>query len=210
MKKIRRIRLVEEVIDEAGNVLNERILNEELRMDYANISACANYLIQFFYKTDKKYSCTRTKIEKLLSILAFRYASKGITLFDDPIYWDKSTPVMRELVVFYTFDIYDQNRPMADENKVIAPDELKGENDVDIPDSYVVRAIIPDEVIKDIEDLFYNFGAYSSYDLTMLLKPIVNYEGVCRPDNSIDLEAIAHLDKNQFLDNKVVEFIFKK
>ena len=74
----------------------------------------------------------------------------------------------------------------------------------------MVRAIIPDEVMKDIEELFYNFGAYSSYDLTMLLKPIVECEGVCRADSSIDLGAIANLDKNQFPNNKVVEFIFKK
>jgi len=209
MKKIRRKRVYEEIIDEAGNILEKRTL-EELMLGYANISACANYLIRFFFKTDKKYSCTRTKIEKLLSILAFRYASKGITLFDGSIYWDRSTTVMRELVLFYTFDIYDQKRTMADENKIIAPHELKEENDVDIPDVYMVRAIISDEVTKDIEVLFYNFGAYSSYDLTMLLKPIVEYEGVCRADSSIDLEAIARLDKNQFPDNKVVEFIFKE
>ena len=41
-----------------------------------------DYLISLFYKTNKKYSCSRTKIGKLLSILEFKYARMK-TLVDD-------------------------------------------------------------------------------------------------------------------------------
>jgi hypothetical protein len=53
---------------------------------HANLRECMNYLIQLFYKTDKRYSCTRSKISKLLSILAFKYAVYSIQLFDEKIF----------------------------------------------------------------------------------------------------------------------------
>lgn len=210
IKKRRRKIIVEEIIDEEGNILVEtyregKILGYE---GYADFISCTNYLIQFFFKTEKKYSCTRMKIGKLLSILAFRYECKGIQLFDEVIYWDICNTVINQLTLFYPIDTYYQKNPMDDANKIIDPDELK--EGIDIPDFYKVKLTIPDEVMKDIEELFYNFGAYDSYDLTRLLKPIVQHEGICRPNGSIDLEAIANLDKNHFPDNKVVEFIFKK
>lgn len=43
----------------------KQIMNVKLR-------AIVNYLIGFFYVTEKKYSCSITKIGKLLSILAFK------------------------------------------------------------------------------------------------------------------------------------------
>lgn len=209
VKKRRRKIIVEEIIDEKGNILEETYREEKILgyEGYADFNSCANYLIQFFFKTEKKYSCTRMKVGKLLSILAFKYAVKGIELFYETIYWDICNIIINELKLFYPIDCYYQKNPMDDANKIIDPHELKEE--IDISDFYKVKLTIPDEVMKDIEELFYNFGAYDSYDLSRLLKPIVGCEGICRPDGSIDLEAIAHLDKNQFPDNKVIEFIFK-
>ena len=46
-------------------------LMKELHTDLEKATC---YLVQFFYKTGRLYSCTRTKLRKLLSIVAFVYA----------------------------------------------------------------------------------------------------------------------------------------
>ena len=221
--KMRKLRttIIEELIDHDGKVMKEtykKVYEKEISAPnevcanpdrYVKLMGCANYLIQFFYKTDKKYSCTRSKIGKLLSILAFKYAVKGIELFDEPIYrWSKCGTLIKgtNRVFSDVYVSYDM-RPKQDAKKVIHPYEVNEE--INVPNQYEKIYEIPCEVMKDIEDVFYNFGAYSQDDLSELLNPIVEYEGVCHGD-IVDLEAIARLDKNQFPDNKVVEFIFKK
>lgn len=209
MKRIRRRIVVEEIIDEKGNVLEEtsREVHVLGSVGYANFMSCTNYLIQFFLKTEGKYSCTRMKLGKLLTILACKYARKGIELFSDPIYWDKVGVSIYELKLFYGIDIYPAKKTVWDNNKVIDYHTLK--KDVQIPEYYKLICKIPDDVAKEIEDLFYNFGAYSSADLTMLLKPIMEYEGVCGNDGMIEFEVVESLDKKQFFNNKVAEYIFK-
>ena len=51
----------------------------------ANVLGAANYLAQLFIKCDGKYGCTKTKIEKLLSIANLIYMKKGELLFDENI-----------------------------------------------------------------------------------------------------------------------------
>ena len=169
-----------------------------------------NYLIQLFYKTDQKYSCTKTKIGKLLSILAFKYAVKEIELFDEKIYrYPKCGTLIKELGVRIPLDVYrrDFDEKDNDGKKMISVDELK--HGTFIPKSYRDISMCYSWEREAIEDLFLNFGAYSTSDLADELNPIVEYKGICEPDGSINLEAIAHLDKNQFPNNKVVEYIFK-
>ena len=55
----------------------------ELNANLKDVTSC---LIRMFYQTDKKYSCTQTKLGKMLSILAFRYAINGEKLFNESIY----------------------------------------------------------------------------------------------------------------------------
>lgn len=172
------------------------------------VDECANYLIQFFYKTDKRYSCTRTKIGKLLSIVAFKYAIK----YDENIFpWDiyrypECGTLIASVQHYVDRDVYFAY-PYVNSKKSISRNELN--ENADIPNRYKEVSNISPRLKKDIEDVFFTFGAYSQVDLSEELNPIVEYKGICRPDGSIDLEAIASLDKNQFPDNKVVEYILK-
>lgn len=55
---------------------------------YKKISAfdAANYIIRLYYKTGEKYRCTKSKVEKLLSIAGFAYMAKnGEPLFEQDI-----------------------------------------------------------------------------------------------------------------------------
>ena len=72
-----------------------------------NLEQAANYLIQLFYKTGKKYSCTRTKIGKLLSIVAFSYARKNSLCFNEKIFkYDECGTIINELEAHVDREIY--------------------------------------------------------------------------------------------------------
>jgi len=181
-----------------------------MKSAHANLRGCANYLIQLFYKTDKRYSCTRSKIGKLLSILAFKYACKGIKLFEETIdRWPNCGTFIKETRFLVPVDVYvrDIDAVNPDGKKMIAGVELN--HNACIPEFHQnISGLLPN-LKRDIEDVFFYFGAYSQVDLSDELNPIVEYGRVCRPDGSVDLNEIAHLDKNLF-PNNVVEYIFKR
>lgn len=79
------------------------LANSKSKMQNSNLrlKEITYYLIQQFYKTGEKYSCTQTKLGKLLSILAFKYARNGQKLFDTPIY--KYPPRCGTLIKALTF-----------------------------------------------------------------------------------------------------------
>lgn len=171
------------------------------------VEECANYLIQLFYKTDKRYSCTRTKIGKLLSILAFKYAvQKDECLFPLEIYrYPKCGTLIIGIQMYVDRDVY-HRYPYDNSKKRISRKELK--ENVDIPDSYKEIQSLSEEVKKDIEDVFFTFGAYSQEDLSEELNPIVEYEGICENNDRINLDNLILLI-GKLPGNKVVDYIFK-
>ena len=60
---------------------------------HADLKEIANYFIELFKATGSKYSCSRTKLSKLISIVAFVYAKKDEKLFDEKIYKYKTDSV---------------------------------------------------------------------------------------------------------------------
>lgn len=172
------------------------------------VDECANYLIQFFYKTNKRYSCTRTKIGKLLSILAFKYAVKyDENIFSWEIYrYPGCGTLIAGLQCYVDRDVYFAY-PYDNSKKRISRNELN--ENADIPDRYKDVSNLDPKLKEEIENVFFTFGAYSQSDLSDELNPIVEFNGICRHDGSIDLDAVANLDKNQFRGNKVVEYMFK-
>ena len=171
------------------------------------IEECANYLIQFFYKTEKRYSCTRTKIGKLLSILAFKYAAKDELLFLEEIYrYPNCGTAIKELRCEVERDVY-INYPYEDGKKRIHKREVKA--NVDILRMCSDTSLLKPEIKEDIEDVFFNFGAYSPSDLSDVLNPIVEYEGICNSEGIIDLEKIILLH-DKLPGNKVLDYIFNR
>ena len=170
---------------------------------------CMNYLILLFYKTETKYSCSRTKLAKLLSILAFKYARKNRRIFLGSIYrYPECGTAIKELSLYCPRDVYLASG-YEDDKKVIPLDEMHWDIITPIEDKDF--ASLSSDIKKAIEDVFYNFGAYSQVQLGECLNPIVEYEGVCKPDGSINLNQIAKLgihDLNDMGSNEVIDYIF--
>lgn len=195
--------VVQELVEETGNQENTK--------KYYGIIDLANYLKLLFYKTNKKYSCTRTKIGKLLSILAFKYARKNSRVFLNDIYrYPQCGTYIRELSVFCERDEYIMPKYM-DNNMEMSLEEIDW--NIITPMDNKDFTHIPLNLRKEIEVIFCKFGAYSQMRLGECLNCIVDYEGVCASDQIVNLDRIAELsihDINKIGRNKVIDYIFSE
>lgn len=169
-----------------------------------------DYLISLFYKTNKKYSCSRTKIGKLLSILEFKYARmKKHRVFLRDIYrYPNCGTAIHGLIVECERDVYRMIK-YSDNNKKIAFSEINF--NVITPMESKDFSWIPLEIRKEIQRVFCNFGAYTPKRLGDCLNPIVEYDGVCEQDGVINLDRIAELtihDIKNMGSNEVIDYIF--
>ena len=176
-----------------------------------NLNHAANYLVQLFYKTNQRYSCTRTKIGKLLSIVAFKYAREGKLAFAETIYkYDHCGTAIKEVMhrfrdrEIYSLCVYKDNaKPITD----------KLNEKAYIPDNFSNIEALSDEAKEIIESVFFSFGAFSPADLGECINPIVNLDGVTIADNHINISEIAKLYLNDFpaehLNNPLLKFLLE-
>lgn len=193
---------------------DEDLYTGEKRMDKlnTNLSHVANYFVQLFYKTGQKYSCTQTKIGKLLSVLAFLYARKGKILFNETIYRYKGCgAVIDNLKAVVTDrDVYLKSQFEDFDGEITEDiiDTLFGELDESLNTYRDISSISP-ELKDDIEKVFRKFGAHSAYSMGQLINPIVNHNGVADENDAIDLEVIMSLNKDDFGEsNELIEYLF--
>lgn len=174
-----------------------------------HIKSLTYYLVSLFFKTGRKYSCTSTKIGKILSILAFKYAYNGILLFDAEIKKYENCGTIIEDSCFWVYpDEYICGK--AQNNKKYILDELK--EPVDLPYNLYYRYEqlcqydIPSYIKKDVEEVFRYFGAYSKEDLSEVLNPIVDMltTECC---GKIDLSKISDIIDEVAQDNEVIKYI---
>lgn len=175
---------------------------------HANLKDCALYLTKLFYKTGKKYSCSQTKLGKLLSIAAFVCARRREKLFDENIYkYDDCGTAIKGLLLYFDRERYVLYKYSDERTKIcdclfdesLVPDELRN---IQEPSDYI-KSII--------DDVFINFGAYNARDLGCCLNPIVLHEGVTNSDNIIDLQQIYFLKQEEFSNcpnNDVIIYLF--
>ena len=164
---------------------------------YTNLRYATNYLIQLFYRSEQRFSCTRTKIGKLLSIVAFKYARQNIRLFDEDICkYQQCGTAINELKLLLERDIYIQDN-YEDSKQRIEYNEIKG-NFACVPGLYLEVGTLDSNVKKAIEDVFFRFGAYSPLDLGNGLCDLVFYDGVAKDNDIIDLYKIQEIDPEEF------------
>ena len=178
---------------------------------HTNLREVTNYLIQLFYKTGKIYSCTQTKLGKLLSILAFKYAQNDEKLFDETIY--KYPPrcgtLIKDLAFIGNKNVYKRDITQDDlDNCQIITHEF--DHTVDIPLLYNEIASLSDELKKDIESVFRSFGAFPASILGEILNPIVDL--VVNDIGEIELTKFKDLQKNSFdkTNSNIVEYIYQQ
>ncbi len=176
----------------------------------ANLEEATNYLIQWFYKTGQRYSCTRTKVGKLLSIVALVYARQNKRVFKENVYkyTDCGMAIYEIMERFMATDIYRQYS-YEDTNEAIVNSPII---DCEIPSEYQNTSSVSDETRGIIDQVFQLFGAYLPSYLGECLNPIAEAPGVTTLENIIDLAKIQKLDKSLFdsVDEKyrrVIDFL---
>lgn len=181
---------------------------KSIRMKELHVSLkdATNYLISLFLETNKMYSCTRTKLGKLLSIVAFKYACKDILLFDEKVYKYNDCGAIIEGISAYTnmeayinFKYEDGIKKVTDDYK----DSILGSAEIDIES----------EVKNIIKDVFVNFGAYSASDLGEYINSIITCQGIVAEDDMIYLDKILIL-KDDIIknskNNNLITYLFLK
>lgn len=166
-----------------------------------NLVQLTNYFVQLFYKTNQRYSCTRTKIGKLLSIFAFEYACEGKQAFKEVIhkYEDCGTAIYEIMERFTDRDIYTKCE-YEDKISIIPDDYFSTLNgDVHIPNSYIDISELENDVLERIQNIFKEFGSYSPTELGECINPIVNYTGVVNNDGEVELEHLENLTYSELM-----------
>lgn len=197
---------------ELNNVTNEKnavdFTSEELHMDkitVVSLKSAAQYLIELFNQTGQIYSCTRTKIGKLLSIAAFKYARLGHQLFNEGIYKYKDCgSVVEDLVAYIGMEPY-VNYQYQDRQAEI-PEEIAQKTQNVAPSFENCQA---GNIIREV---FLNFGSYSARDLGVLINKLVEYPGIADENDKIDLEKIKALTEEEWDtigDNTLITYLRK-
>lgn len=181
---------------------------------HANLAQCANYFVQLFYQTGRKYTCTRSKIGKLLSIVNFLYARDDKLLFDEAVCkYEGCGTAIKELKFILDRDIYICSE-YRDYKKEIPDAEFR--KNASIPERYKETDRLSEDIKNTIRRVFQKFGAYSVVDLGDALSIIVEHSGVTKSDGKINPDIIKQLSIKNFskektrenYDEKLMNFIF--
>ena len=180
---------------------------------HLNLRCATNYLVQLFYRTKERYSCTRSKIDKLMSIVAFEYAVKGQKAFDESIvrYENSGTYISKPLHESVPRDVYNHSKYYDSRRKIVDEEVVRKCN---IPMEYMdIQGIGACEkyVIKKV---FQEYGAYKTKDLNKIINPIVNHPGVILGNNIVDLSFFAKEPRDEIKvesteSSKLIEYLFK-
>lgn len=208
-----------EVYAEDGNSSNilhsgeQKIHTKKKQMEELNVNLeqAANYLIQLFYRTNQRYSCTRTKIGKLLSIVAFVYAYEDKKLFSESIYkYNDCGTSFNELKLFLGREVYMKDRYLDDEQP------YKGDFNYcnDIPKDYQYIENIDECLRTNIEEVFKKFASYPPVSLGNCINTIVNYKDMVDEMGKINLFKISTLTESCFdyesVNTDLLDYLFAR
>ncbi len=187
--------------------------NNTMKNLNVNLEESANYLIQLFYQTGKRYSCTRTKIGKLLSIVAFSYARKDQNLFSESIYkYNDCGTAIKDLQAYVDRDVYRQYKYEDISQPILLEPTIESSTLLDIPQKHRPIDNLPEEVKSEIKKVFCTFGSYSPYELGQCINPIIELEGMIDETGKVDLSKLYILNSDDFENSEtptpLVAFLF--
>ena len=126
------------------------------------------YLIDMFEQT-KRYSATKTKIAKLLSIAAFKYAMNNKVLFSTYIYkYPNCGCFIADVDALMTMSDY-LLMEYEDAPEVVPSPVL---NEISEPVNKYARCLTNKPAQTVLKSVFANFGAYRVQDLNKVLIPL--------------------------------------
>lgn len=181
---------------------------EELNVSLERV---ADYFIALFRASGERYSCSRTKLGKLISIVAFKFAHNNFKLLSEKIYkYDNCGTYIKELSSIVDRDVY-VSLSYEDQRGVIIPVDAISLN---IASPICDNIIKNNEIIATIRTVFSKFGAYKATDLGIEISDLITaLPSFVSEDGSVDLNIIkqnANISdfEREFPDNQVVSYIF--
>lgn len=155
------------------------MLERMQKRPYEKISAFdgANYLVRLYYKTGEKYRCTRTKVDKLLSIAGFVYMTqKAEPLYEQELRLMSATGGIgfNEFSGWFFPEIVRGKE--TETNKAIQGQLSKLTNqNTKIPLAYMDQyGDIKENIAKLLDSVFMRFGNYESNKLESAIAMFAN------------------------------------
>ena len=188
-----------------------------------SVKNITNHVIREYWNSrvgGLRISCTRTKIGKMLTIIQIlSLKCRREIAFDELIVSETcgtSVPILS--VYRYPYDIWELNKGRTldepfqsrddffERNSRMSKDEVERINE-DIPKLYEIQQEICGPLQRIIEDVFYEFGAYDSYEIGKLINDFK--DKICIKE-VVDEEMIGDWLKEiqgQPTDNELIKFI---
>lgn len=208
------------IILDNNNVNNKNVCEKKEKRTTMNTKfrAIVNYLIGFFYTTEKKYSCSVTKIGKLLSILAFKeYVENGKYILGESVivkkykacgtyipklfmYSDISSNIYINAETITTETIYNaisSSNSTSDAIEITTKDtnehitDFIEYEDTYIPSKYKISEdILTEEEKSKIQTVFLEYGAFSPDLLGEIIGDFCTKAGVFDSENNVDFSIL--------------------
>lgn len=161
------------------------------------------FLLTLFFKTERKYTCTKVKTSQLLTIIALDYANNGDKLFDTDIFKSEDDEIYISSLVGLSKREYIGAINQNDDNQYIDAD-LDDSKEYLVP--FVYRCNTVDENLKEKTiSVFRHFGAYSQEDLATMINPILNK--ITNEDGMVNLTKASSIINETNEDNEVVKYL---
>jgi len=194
---------------------------------HIDVTSLAGFFISLFEETGWRYSCNRTKIGKLLSIVAFEYACNDKKLIDDDIYiyHDCGTSIPYatfglDNILYCPGHCCDDKEYITSELNGYIVDTTTSRKMRDLVQSFCNSIEVPivtkldNDIIENLKSVFRRFGSYSTEDLGKMLCKIVDMQKD-KSDGIVDLEQIKHNINYMFFSkdykgNDIVTYLFFK
>ena len=171
-----------------------------------------------FYRTGKRFTCTRTKLGKLLAIVAFKYARDGKVIFDKPVYKydEKCGAVVSGLAMIVDRDVYlnysySDNTEFSEKERIEVLLSSKRIPTYPVPEKYKDIDDLSDDVKECIDEVFKLFGGYSAYVIGQDINDLIDIYGIVRENGRIDLNRIHDLsekDVESIKKSRLIDYLF--
>lgn len=192
------------LVIEVVNGLSRNTLNKNNKM--IGIIESAKYVIRLYFRTGSKYTCSRTKVEKIVAIAAFTAYRQKKRLLIDNIYLKNCGVGFPQINTVFFSDIIDGKE---DDNQYIY-DKI----DVSIPvlERYI-RNNDEDDLNPSVKELlettFRTFGAFNSRTLGCAIDDFKNEiitNQIVDERKAIDFFSNDSL-KNNYKNNLIIDYI---
>lgn len=164
------------------------------------------FLLTLFYKTERKYTCTKDKILNLLTIVALDYACSGDKIFNEDILLnDNNEPYINGLLGLSKYEYI--KLPEQKDNKEYINEILDETKDNLVPFMYRCN-VVDDELKEKTINVFRNFGAYPQEELGTMVSSVVNK--MTTKEETLDLTKVSSVIDTIEETNDIVKYLQQK